>query len=332
MNSIDLFGNTKESKLDDLFSYWRSKGYPNYNINNYNKREELNNLIIFDEKTIFKNGVIQQTMHSCGFLWCYFPEWINVKYGKDKSIKELWDDDIKLKELLRKTYEYSQKHNEKFVTENRVRQNSKVYLSKQSVSNFRPSVAKFIYNTYGNKGEVWDMSCGWGGRLFGFMASNCKKYIGTEPNKKTFEGLNKLKSDFNLNKEIELHCVGSEVYEPTPNSLDLCFTSPPYFDTEKYSDEETQSYIKYPTKSEWINGFYRKTISNCCNGLKVGGYMIINIADTTKYKFLEEETIKISKEIGFELITTHRMILSSISGKGIKYEPIFVFQKQQDQP
>ena len=327
MCNTDLFGNTKESKLEELFTYWRRKGYPNYNINNYNKRDELNNLIIFDEKTIFKNGVINQTMHSCGFLWCYFPEWINVKYGNNKSIKELWDDDSKLKELLRKTYDYSIKHNEKYVKENRVRQNSKVYLSKQSVSNFRPSVAKLIYNTYGNKGEVWDMSCGWGGRLFGFMASNCAKYIGTEPNTNTYNGLVKLKNEYKLNKEIELHCIGSEMYEPTPNTLDLCFTSPPYFDTEKYSNEESQSYIKYPTKSEWVDGFYKKTITNCYIGLKIGGYMIINIANTTKYKFLEKETMSISIDVGFKHITTHRMILSSISGNGVKYEPVFIFQK-----
>ena len=28
-----------------------------------------------------------------------------------------------------------------------------------------------------------------------------------------------------------------------------------FFDTEKYSDEDTQSYKKYPTEDKWINGF-----------------------------------------------------------------------------
>ena len=41
-------------------------------------------------------------------------------------------------------------------------------------------------------------------------------------------------------------------------SLDLCFTSPPYFDTEKYSDEDTQSYKKFPTEDGWVNGFFEE--------------------------------------------------------------------------
>ena len=164
---------------------------------------------------------------------------IDVKYGNQKTIRELWNDDLKLKELIKKTYDWELKHGCGSITTNRLRQNSKVYLSKQSVSNFRPTAAKLIYNNYGNYGFVWDMSCGWGGRLFGFAASNCKKYIGTEPAKETFKGLKKIVKDFNI-QNIELLNIGSEDYKPIKNSLDLCFTSPPYFDTEKYSNDTEQ--------------------------------------------------------------------------------------------
>jgi DNA modification methylase len=111
------------------------------------------------------------------------------------------------------------------------------------------------------------------------------------------------------------------------NSLDLCFTSPPYFDTEKYSNDKEQSYIKYNTKDKWLIGFYKKTMQNCFNGLKNNGYMIINIADTPKLKWIEKQTLILAKELGFELIDTLKLELSSISGKGAKYEPIFVFRK-----
>lgn len=323
----DLFGKTKEDTLNDYFKYWRKKGYPNYDINYYNKRKEIQELILFDENTIFKNGTIKQTMHSLGFLWTYFPHWIDVKYDNQQTIRELWDDDEKLKELIRKTFEYELKHGAGYITINRLRQNSKVYLSKQSVSNFRPTASKFIYNNYGCNGVVWDMSCGWGGRLFGFLSSNCKKYIGTEPAKDTFAGLLQLSDDFKTNKEVELINCGSEEYKPHPNSLDLCFTSPPYFDTEKYSDEETQSYKKFNTKEKWLEGFLKKTMENCYSGLIKGGYMIINIANTPKNKWLEFETVEIAESLGFKLIETLKLELSSISGKGAKYEPIFIFKK-----
>ena len=42
-------------------------------------------------------------------------------------------------------------------------------------------------------------------------------------------------------------------------------------------NEKTQSFIKYPTQSKWVNGFLKKTIQNCYNGLKNNCYMLINI-------------------------------------------------------
>ena len=55
--------------------------------------------------------------------------------------------------------------------------------------------------------------------------------------------------------------------------------------------------------------------------------MLYNIANTSKYKFIEEETIKIAKELGFKQEQTIQLALSSVMGAGYKYEPIFVFKK-----
>ena len=81
--------------------------------------------------------------------------------------------------------------------ENRLRQSIKIYTGTQSVSNFRPTAAKLIYEKFGGD-TIWDMSCGWGGRLIGFLASSRKRYIGTEPSSLTFEGLQKDKKRFFL--------------------------------------------------------------------------------------------------------------------------------------
>ena len=320
----------KEKCIDELFNYWRERGYPTHEKSEYDYKKELSNLILFDERTILQGKDLKQTMHGCGFLWTYFPHWNTVRCGGDKkSVLEHWNDDKELYTLIKKTVDYEIKHNKGVFTTNRLRQNSKVYCSKQSVSNFRPTVAKYIYNTYGNKGTVWDMSSGFGGRLLGFLASDCKKYIGTDPSTPTHNGLLEMKNDYAyLCKNIELLCIGSEDYTPEPNSIDLCFTSPPYFDTEKYTDEETQSYKKFPTTDLWLNGFLKKTIENCYLGLKNDGYMIINIANTKSYKTVEEDLIKVADDVGFELVDTLYLNLSSIAGKGVKREPVFVFQKR----
>ena len=128
------------------------------------------------------------------------------------------------------------------------------------------------------------------------------------------------------NRTIELHKEGSEIFRPDKNSVDFCFTSPPYFDWEKYSDEDTQSYKKYDMVEIWIEEFLRKTIENTYYGLKQGGICAMNVADTKRIKNFESETIRLAVETGYKHIYTWKLQLSSQQGEP-KYEPVFIFQK-----
>jgi hypothetical protein len=333
VNNLD--GYEVDYGVEVIFNYYRRHGFPHYTIREDEKHDHMRKLQKFDINTILDEDKIVQTMHGLRMAWTYFPHFWEVRCGSAKqSPMEIFYDDEKFKRTIKKcwkwcvkTYKGENEGTKNVMHENRLRQSIKIYTGTQSVSNFRPTAAKLIYEKFGGD-TIWDMSCGWGGRLIGFLASSRKKYIGTEPSSLTFEGLQKIKKDFfYLKKSVELHRLGSEEFIPDRNSLDLCFTSPPYFDTEKYSDEDTQSYIKFPTKEEWVNGFLRKTIENCYRGLKSGGYMLYNIANTPKYKFIEEETQKIAKEFGFVQNDTLQLTLSSVMGAGYKYEPIFVFKK-----
>jgi len=94
--------------------------------------------------------------------------------------------------------------------------------------------------------------------------------LGVEPSKLTFDGLVSMNGQLGLGGK--LWNLGSEIFIlEIENSIDLCFTSPPYFDCEKYSEESTQSYIKYPSRDEWLYGFMGSTFSNCRLYLKEGG-------------------------------------------------------------
>ena len=321
--------------VEVIFNYYRRHGFPHYTIREDEKHEHMRKIRKFDINTILDDDKIVQTMHGLRMAWTYFPHFWEVQCGTAmRTPMETFLDDEKFKAVIKKcwrwcstTYKGENEGTKNVFHENRLRQSLKIYTGTQAVSNFRPTAAKLIYEKFGGD-NIWDMSCGWGGRLIGFLASSRKKYIGTEPSSLTFEGLQKIKKDFfYLKKSVELHKLGSEEFEPDKNSLDLCFTSPPYFDTEKYSDEDTQSYKKFPTKEEWVNGFLRKTIENCYRGLKDGKYMLINIANTPRYKFIEEETQRIAKELGFVQSDTLQLTLSSVMGAGYKYEPIFVFKK-----
>ena len=334
INSIDTVD--QDYGIEVIFDYYRRHGFPHYKIREDEKHQHIRKLQKFDIDTIFKDNKIIQTMHCLRLAWSYFPFFWEIKCGNAKyTPMEIYLDDVKFKSAIKKTWNWNLKHfkgeenqDKKKFRENRLRQTLKIHTNSQSVSNFRPSAAKLIYEKFGGDGVVWDMSAGFGGRLLGFLAaSNTKHYIGTEPSTRAYEGLLQICEDFfYINKKVDIYKQGSED-SVFGESLDLCFTSPPYFDTEKYSDEPTQSYIKYPTQDEWVNGFLRSTIENCYIGLKKGGYMLYNIANTSKYKFIEEETVKISKELGFAQEETLQLTLSSVMGAGYKYEPIFVFKK-----
>ena len=335
MVTNNLRGYDVEYGIEVIFNYWRRYGFPHYKVREDEKHKMMRKLQKFDIDTIFKDNQIIQTMHCLRMAWTYFPHWVDIKCGNaPRTPMETFSDDKLLKSVIRKCWRWCSTQfvgeegidKNKF-RENRFRQSLKIYTGTQAVSNFRPTAAKFIYEKFGGD-VIWDMSCGWGGRLIGFLASSRKHYIGTEPSSRTYDGLLKIREDFKyLGKKVEIHKLGSEVFQPDKESLDLCFTSPPYFDTEKYSGEDTQSYVKFPTKDDWVDGFLRKTIENCYYGLKKGGYMLYNIANTSKYKFIEEETVKISKELGFIQEDTLQLTLSSVMGAGYKYEPIFVFKK-----
>jgi predicted RNA methylase len=217
------------------------------------------------------------------------------------------------------------------ISDNGIRKMLKIYSGVQCVSNFRPTSASAIYSLFGKNKVVWDMSCGYGGRLLGAYKAGVKKYIGTEPCTDTFNGLNNIINDFMTNSltEFELHKLGSEDFIPN-EEVDLCFTSPPYFNTEKYSDEDTQSWKKYNSKEIWLNDFLGKTLENCKQCLKKDAILIVNIANVKSYKNLEEDFLIIAKDKGFELINIMKYNLSSLSHNSkFKYEPVFIMKKEK---
>jgi hypothetical protein len=135
---------------------------------------------------------------------------------------------------------------------------------------------------------------------------------------------------------VELHHVGSEDFRPDRNSLDLAASSGPYFRNEQYSDEQTQSYVKFPSREEWLEGYMGTTLANCRRGLKPGGILAVNIANVPSYPRLESDFLSLAKREGWRLRTTVQIEMSQMLGtkgfvagtnKQYKTEPLFVFSK-----
>jgi len=215
----------------------------------------------------------------------------------------------------------------------------------QYATNFPSVTAKWVYETFcpkNKKSIVWDPSMGWGGRLVGALAVKDDReilYLGNDPNRDHI-----IKDDYtkyhavydfytsNIRKgglweiphnKMKYWCLGSEdmqyvdEFQEYKGKIDLVFTSPPYFNKEAYSNDDAQSYKKYPEYELWRDGFLYETLKTAYQWLKKGGHLCWNISDIKLDKDilpLVEDSKKICLDLGFEHIITYKMCLSAMPG------------------
>jgi len=174
----------------------------------------------------------------------------------------------------------------------------------------------------------------------GITSSNMNyEYTGIDPNTETVKNLNY------LNELIEeatgatgkIICNTSEQY--VPENVDLAFSSPPYFNLEKYCDEETQCMVRYQTLDEWFEGYVVPTIKNVISGLNPEGIFATNIADYKSYGnkeyFVVDRWIQTAEALGLRHTDTIKMMLNTRPGVGNdklegreKWEGVYVFKRK----
>jgi len=318
--------------------------YPKFSQKHLKLFQDLINL---DVEEIIDGNTIIKTTNYASIATVFFPHIWEAKVTGCKSPVEAFRD----VRLLGKAIDMAKQYEGK-ATLSAIRSKLMIVSGTQCVSNFRPEVAKLIYNRYGNRGAVFDFSMGYGGRLVGFLASDCREYVGTDVNTRNYpcyhEMLHHLPSH---DKKIRLFRCPSENFHPNSTALeydgkafqtkplkqykeyfDLAFSSPPYYRNEIYSDDPDQSCIKYQTYRSWLFSYLLMTIRNCIELVKPDGKIIINIADTKiggKAYPLENDTLLICKMEGLKLKETLWMNMTKTMGhgKGWRKEPIFIFQK-----
>lgn len=313
-----------DNYVEKLFSYYRKNGFPYFNLNIEEQYNILNKIKEFDTNLIldYNDDKLKQYMLGLNLVNFYMPHMWEIDCNKFTSPMKCFNNDSMLEKAIKKRIKTGDN-----MSDAGLRKSLSWTSGTHRVSNFRPTIAKFIYDNYSGEGEVLDFSSGFGGRLLGAISSKkVKSYTGTDPSKKTFDGLN------NMVKNLEHNCIINIYNEPFEDlnlnyKYDLSFSSPPYFNTEEYSEENTQSFIRYPNKDDWKEHFLQVLIEKNYNLLKNNGYFIINIANVKTYPSLEQDTLDICKKVGFKLIKTYKMSLSSLMSSGFKYEPIFVFDK-----
>lgn len=327
----------QERVVEDCFQYWRARGFPYYKLTDPEKLREYRLIEGVRKEEILLDSEIQISMSGIRLANFFHPQMWSVRVAGAHSPAERFNSDEKLRKLIRKALTIWP--DRCAANECNLRRMLKTYSNTAGVSNFRPTAAKAIYEKYSRDNDrVLDFSAGYGGRLLGCLPLN-RHYIGVDPCADQVRGLKRMLKE--LNRLVEpkakasIHQACAEDFLPTieSNSVSLVFSSPPYFNQERYSNEPSQSYLRYPTYELWLEGFLKKVIAESWRVLKPKGYLLINMADTNGYKLITD-TCRIASDF-FSLRDTlmlrlgNKPYLRNRTGQCFKYEPILVFRKAQ---
>ncbi len=293
---------TQQAIINHAFEVFRERGFPYPKLDTFEMMLELNKLASLPEEAL------ERTIAGYAIADTYHPHRFHAAACKMKSPIEGYDDDVSLKKVLKMTLDQNQNLSYKklpFMS---------LVNGVQACSNFRPGYAKLMYDRYASGGRVFDSSTGYGGRLVGFLASNAKEYIGVDPNVPTHRANMQLAGEIGAHKRVTLHNSPIEVLdvERYVDSCDLAFTSPPYFIKEEYSDDDTQSCVRYPEYDQWIAGFLIPMLKKQFAVLKPGATNIVNIEDVkikTKSFALVKDTIDCAVRLGFIYVETKQFEL-----------------------
>jgi hypothetical protein len=167
---------------------------------------------------------------------------------------------------------------------------------------FRPHLAKqIILSTNKINGTLFDPCAGWGGRMLGTTSAGWN-YIGCEPNVTTYGHLLEMVDFLDISNFVTLYnCSYEDLDLSTIGKVDVVLTSPPYFDLELYSNDNSQSYIKYSTYSSWLDNWYLKMIKENSKILTDDGLSCYNVMNG-RCENIVERTIERHADLGYQLV------------------------------
>jgi hypothetical protein len=316
-----------DAVVASAMQYYRGVGLPLRFLTVHECMQEINALAALDGHKLV------ESLLGYGVADTYHPHRFDAKVEGRPTVRDVFDNDKYLDYGLRLLVAQGKRINDQTVL------SIFPYVrGAQVASNFRPGFALSMLRRFAFDGAtVLDTSTGYGGRLVGFLASTCGRYVGIDPNTQTHVGNERMASDLGAEDRVMLinepaEDVGADVVPD--ESCDFAFTSPPYFSKERYSDEPTQSCNRYREHDEWRKGFLVPMVELQYQALRHDRIAVINIADvklgSTTYP-LVDWTVAAAVEAGFELIRREQFPLGGrVPGAGEKREanePVLVFRK-----
>lgn len=332
--STPLF--TDDEIIESALKYFRERGFPYRHVSVHRGMYELNQLAALSGDELLHSRLGYQLADT------YHPHRFAAHAIKMRSPLDSFNDDKQLRRAMRLMLEYGNAIPDGYFDV------LALVAGTQAAANFRPGFAAALYKTFCKEDAVvLDTSTGYGGRMLGFAVACRKgKYIGIDPNSLTHESNLALACDFDFDDRVELI---NEPAEDVARNLeygrldlvsllkercDFAFTSPPYFIKEVYSDEPTQSSVRYPEAESWRTGFLEPTMRLQYAALKKGAHSIMNVNNiklgSAEYPIVDW-TREAAEKAGFTYERVEHYTMNRRFGNGpdeFAVEPVLVFRKQ----
>ena len=243
------------------------------------------------------------------------------------SISSLWDAE-NINKVLRLN---RSSHSTPYSSEILRQLGFKAGLSRVTV--YRPLLTKRIVSYY-RATNVLDISAGWGSRMLGTLCLPHVKYTGIEPCVKTFAQLVEIAKTLKLKNVNLINARAEDVISTLDDaSYDVALTSPPYYNLEIYSHEDTQS-SSHTTYKDWVKYFLKPVVKGVLKKLKHNGKSIWNVKNfkTDNTYNLFDDVVMIHQKAGWSLSdTTFDVVNSSrpACGSEKSVETTYVFLKTE---
>jgi DNA modification methylase len=268
------------------------------------------------------DGTEFKSVSKAGSVVCskHFPYRWDARYRDQPSVRQAWYDEKRIRQAIGFQIRVGDP-----VTPIRVFRAIQAVV--RGPTNFRPSLAKAVVEAFSPVGGlVLDPCAGYGGRAAGTLASG-RRYLGVDPNPKASPAFSGIARD--LGGDLRFFNQPFEEFDELGQGADLVFTSPPYFSVERYSDDSTQSWVRYKTWGSWVRGFLKPFVERSWTHLKPDGYFCVNTKDIRSGQSvfpIGGELTRLALETGFSLEMTLVIPIGRI-GKDLKTEPLFVFRR-----
>jgi hypothetical protein len=318
--------------IQHAFQYWRKNGFPYPCLNADEIERDFTLLQNSNTTTAFFRESLKTATTGLRLANSFHPQMWHVRSQQHRLAPiDYFNDDKCLPELLARAPRFWP--NRRCWNPQCVRSLFRTYSSGR-VANFRPLAARAIIDRFSVPGDkVLDFCAGFGGRLLGSLTLK-RHYIGVDASRLQVRGCeNMLKALANVSiGTAEIHHAPAEDFLPNipARSIKLIFSSPPFFDTEIYGEDPTQSTERYRSYRDWVHSFLRVLIVEARRIARPGGFFVINVADNRKFQ-LRSETLRFAIPIfGFpkaiRLLMHSRPLQRSKGIQIFRWEPLFVFK------